>query len=164
MKKLGARDFEDLLQCSIPVFDGLFPDPYDAPIMKLLYRLCEWHALAKLRMHTEPSLQHMESLTKELAKLMRSFRNNVCTQFETKELTREAAARQRRAAQQPLSDNPAAPTTTKSGRKVKILNLNTYKYHAMSEYVAFIRLFGTTDNFTTQLVSVTFVNSHMGFI
>ena len=156
MKKLGARDFEDLLQCSIPVFDRLFPDPYDAPIMKLLYRLCEWHSLAKLRMHTEPSLEHMESLTKELGKLMRNFRDNICTQFETRELPREVAARQRRAAQQPLLSNLPATATANSTRKVKLLNLNTYKYHAMPDYVPFIRLFGTTDNYSTQLVNSTF--------
>ncbi|KAJ6599568.1 hypothetical protein B0H10DRAFT_2441233 [Mycena sp. CBHHK59/15] len=29
MKKLGARDFEDLLQCAIPAFDGLFPPEHN---------------------------------------------------------------------------------------------------------------------------------------
>ncbi len=41
--------------------------------MKLLYRISEWHALAKLRMHTEDSLELMEESTKDLGNLLRQF-------------------------------------------------------------------------------------------
>lgn len=64
--------------------------------MKLLYRISEWHALAKLRMHTEDSLALMEECTKELGKLLRQFRQLTCTEFRTVELPREAEARVRR--------------------------------------------------------------------
>ncbi|ESK90127.1 hypothetical protein Moror_7822 [Moniliophthora roreri MCA 2997] len=37
MKKLAAHDFENLLQCSIPVFEGLFNEPHNTRLMKLLY-------------------------------------------------------------------------------------------------------------------------------
>lgn len=56
MKKLAARDFEDLLQCSIPVFEGLLDDPHDTILMNLLFLLATWHAYAKLRMHTDTTL------------------------------------------------------------------------------------------------------------
>jgi hypothetical protein len=64
--------------------------------MKLLYRISEWHAFAKLRMHTEDSLALMEECTKELGKLLRQFRQLTCTEFRTVELPREAEARLRR--------------------------------------------------------------------
>ena len=64
--------------------------------MKLLYRISEWHALAKLRMHTEDSLRFMEETTKELGDLLRQFRNLTCSEFNTVELPREADARLRR--------------------------------------------------------------------
>jgi hypothetical protein len=60
--------------------------------MKLLYRMSEWHALAKLRLHTEDSLTLMEESTKELGKLLRQFRQLTCTEFHTVELPREAEA------------------------------------------------------------------------
>lgn len=37
-------------------------------------------------------------------------------------------------------------------RKIKKLNLSTYKFHALGDYVQAIRQFGTTDNYTTQIV------------
>jgi hypothetical protein len=64
--------------------------------MKILYRFSEWHALAKLRMHTEDSLELMEERTKELGELLRQFRQFTCTKFGTVELQREADARVRR--------------------------------------------------------------------
>ena len=59
--------------------------------MKLLYRTAEWHALAKLRMHTDSMLDHLESLTKEFGHLMRHFRDLICSQFQTIELPHELA-------------------------------------------------------------------------
>ncbi len=63
--------------------------------MKLLYRTAEWHALAKLRMHTDSMLTLLEELTTKFGKLMRQFRDLTCSQFLTIELPREAAARTR---------------------------------------------------------------------
>jgi hypothetical protein len=34
------------------------------------------------------------------------------------------------------------------------LNLETYTYHAMGDYVKTIRTFGTTDSYSTQPVSI----------
>jgi hypothetical protein len=51
-----------------------------------------------------------------------------------------------------------APNTTfpfpKLPAKIKILNICTYKLHALGDYVRTIRLFGTTDLYSTQIVSV----------
>ncbi len=77
--------------------------------MKLLYRFSEWRALAKLRMHTEGSLELMEECTKELGELLRQFRRLTCTKFGTVELQREADARKRRKADIPNATLPQSP-------------------------------------------------------
>ncbi|KAF8164087.1 hypothetical protein BJ912DRAFT_803408, partial [Pholiota molesta] len=38
-----------------------------------------------------------------------------------------------------------------NGRKPKILNLLTVKFHFLGDYVQYIRLFGTSDSYSTQL-------------
>ncbi|KIK32452.1 hypothetical protein CY34DRAFT_45100, partial [Suillus luteus UH-Slu-Lm8-n1] len=53
MKKLAARDFEDLLQCVIPVFEGLLPKEHNGIVLDMLFDLAAWHGYAKLRMHTD---------------------------------------------------------------------------------------------------------------
>ena len=42
-----------------------------------------------------------------------------------------------------------APT---NGRRPKVLNLSTYKLHALGDYTSQIRMFGTTDSYSTQSV------------
>ncbi|KAJ7185362.1 hypothetical protein C8R46DRAFT_377085 [Mycena filopes] len=158
MKKLAARDFEDLLQCAIPAFDGLFPGEHNTRVLKLLFRMAEWHTFAKLRMHTDPTLEHLKRLTPEIGRLVREFKNTTCVEFETFELPREVAARGRqeqRAANAKAAAaggaTPAAPAPAKPSKKTKTLNLNIYKWHAMGDYVPAILLFGPTDGFSTQL-------------
>jgi len=228
MKKLAARDFEDLLQvcaccfkfpylgcltclkCSLPAFEGLLDEPHDTRLMKLLYHTAEWHALAKLRMHTDGTLELLEHLTTDFGKLMRQFRDLSCPEFATVELPREANARRQRQLRElatqaqahpleatsgtnennalpPISQPPTHPTPlstavvtsveeveTSSGitelppaqplanasssrpsagsRKPRTLNIFTVKFHFLGDYVRHIRLFGTTDSYSTQLV------------
>ena len=133
-----------MLQCAIPVFDGLFPDKHNASIRILIFRLAEWHALAKLRLHTEDSLELLELSLKQLTTQLRQFVKVTCAAFETKELPVEAAAWRRREKTQVKNLN---------GPRPKSFNLLTYKFHALGDYVQTIRLFGTTDSYTTQIVS-----------
>jgi hypothetical protein len=49
--------------------------------MKFLYRTAKWHGFAKLRMHTDFTLDYLEELTKELGLLMRQFRDLSCSHF-----------------------------------------------------------------------------------
>ncbi|KIM59155.1 hypothetical protein SCLCIDRAFT_27457 [Scleroderma citrinum Foug A] len=143
MMQKTARHFEDMLQCAIPVFDGLFPDEHDASIRVLLSRLAEWHALAKLQLHTEDSLNLLEQSLRMLTMQLRRFVEVTCVAFQTKELPSEAAAWQRRQGQ--------AQTENQSGPCTKTFNMLTYKVHALGDYVQTIRLFGTTDSYTTQI-------------
>ncbi|KAJ7053674.1 hypothetical protein C8F01DRAFT_1329290 [Mycena amicta] len=159
MKKLGARDFEDLLQCAVPAFDGLFPEPHNKRVLTLLFRMAEWHSFAKLRMHTDPTLEHLERLTSEIGRLMREFRLTTCTELTAFELPREVAARSRSAAQKAAKSAAAAglpipdatvPPVPASTKKVKMLNPSTYKWHAIGDYPATIPLFGPTDIYSTR--------------
>jgi hypothetical protein len=43
-------------------------------------------------------------------------------------------------------------TANKSGGRLKKFNLSTYKLHALGDYAKTIRLFGTTDNYNSQVV------------
>jgi hypothetical protein len=116
MKKMAARNFEDLLQvwisniesletvpsnsesylrqCAMPAFEGLLPSHHDEIVMTLLYRLAEWHALAKLRMHTDITLDLLDSITSILGRELHRFRQSVCSAYSTKDLPKEKAARQ----------------------------------------------------------------------
>ncbi|KAJ7115737.1 hypothetical protein C8R44DRAFT_880156 [Mycena epipterygia] len=164
MKKLGARDFEDLLQCAVPAFDGLFPPEHNERVLKLLFRMAEWHSFAKLRMHTDPTLEHLRRLTPEIGRLVREFKTTTCAEFPTFELPREAAARVRREQREATAraatgasvpDNSASTSAPRAAEKStktqKELNLNIYKWHALGDYVPTILLFGPTDAYSTQL-------------
>ena len=139
------------MQCSIPVFDGLLPDPFNDMVLTLLYQTAKWHALAKLRVHSESTLNHLESQTKILGQRMRAFRDATKGEFNTVELPGETATRKRRS----LAGNA---TTQQRGPLKRTLNLQTYKFHALGDYVQSIRLFGTVDSYSTQLVCAAHVS------
>lgn len=80
----------------MPVFEGLFPEPHNSLIMKLLFVFAHWQGLAKLRMHTDATLDILKRATKLLGSLFRDFEQTTCSQYSTRELVREAASRQRR--------------------------------------------------------------------
>jgi hypothetical protein len=116
--------------------------------MKLLFRTAEWHGFAKMRMHTDSTLKHLDNLTTELGKLVRDFETSTCLHFTTVELPREMEARQRR-----KGHTSGASESTAGGRRARSLNLFTYKWHSLGDYVPSIRLFGGTDGISTQIVS-----------
>ena len=146
MKKLAGQDFEDLLQCAIPVFERLLPKPHNNHVMKLLFRTAEWHGLAKLQMHTKVSLAWLEQVTTDLGHLMWDFQDKTCAEFNTTELACEVEARNRRNARKKGTKMP------NQSRKAKSLSLLTYKFHTLGDYVSMICMFGSTDSFSTQLV------------
>jgi hypothetical protein len=124
--------------------------------LDLLFDLATWHAYAKLRLHTEDTLAFFDSATVVLGETVRKFSRTVCSHYHTTELPQEYAARGRREAALTLKQSQAAQGRS-AGVKRKTLNLQTYKYHALGDYPNTIRRMGTTDNYSTQPVSVTFV-------
>ena len=84
--------------------------------------------------------------------------------YQTNELPQEAAAQQRRqtsAARKrkgkkvEVVTEQAITERSQPSRRRKGLNLNTYKLHSLGDYVDAIRQYGTTDSYSTQLVSRT---------
>ncbi|KAK0496703.1 hypothetical protein EDD18DRAFT_1073804 [Armillaria luteobubalina] len=157
LKQMAARDFEDLLQCALPCFEGILPPSDDRIVQDLLFILGTWHGFAKLRMHTDTSLKVFGGVTKEAGRLLRHFTNTVCKHFDTDETPTESAARVRReerdiAKAKKAGKMPSGKKKKRSKMKKKF-NLSTYKLHAMGDYPWTIWQFGTTDSYSTQRVS-----------
>ncbi|KIK40326.1 hypothetical protein CY34DRAFT_87549, partial [Suillus luteus UH-Slu-Lm8-n1] len=155
MKQQVARHFEDMLQCAIPAFEGLFPDKHDDVIRILLFRMAEWHALAKMRLHSDETLILLEKSLRRLGAQLRKFSKFTCSAFRTFELPGEIAARHRN--QNHTSESQ--PSMKAAGPRPKSFNLFTYKLHALGDYMQSIKVFGTTDSYTTQIVSTLFKNT-----
>ena len=164
MKRKAARDFEDLLQvwpclcsfsianlvflqCAIPAFELLLPEPHNGIVMKLLFIFAQWHALAKLRLHSDFSLQVFEYWTTLLGSQVRLFDQKTCSTIATKELAKEAEARARRE-----SKNSKGKSAS-SSRKPASLGIYTIKFHFLGDYPSIIRHFGTCDSYSTEIVS-----------
>ena len=105
-------------------------------------------------MHTDDTMKIFQRVTCELGNELQFFRET-CTGFTTKELRREAECRRRKEARAAPSNTAIASSNT-NNRHPKMLNLNTYKLHALGDYPSQIELFGTTDSFSTQLVRKSF--------
>jgi hypothetical protein len=136
------------------VFEDLLPEPFNTLVLDLLFELATWHGLAKLRLHTDTTLSFLDTSTTRLGKILRRFSSKTET-FDTRDLPSEEAARSRRQARksaQSLAHGNSAKQHPQGCSKHKKFNLRTYKLHALGDYVNAIRQFGTTDNFTTQLV------------
>jgi hypothetical protein len=116
----------------------------------MIFVLAEWHAFAKLRVHTDSTLSAFKSCTALLGKHIRKFAKTTCEEWTTHELPRERAARARREA-----TNGNAETAADSrprGRKVKKYNMSTSKLHHLGHVPGAIPRKGTTDNYNTQTV------------
>jgi hypothetical protein len=147
-------------QCALPVFEGLLPFRHNRIVSDLLFELATWHAFAKLRIHTDRTLELFQATTKSLTRAMRRFLQDTCEAYMTQELPKETAARGRRtAALAAKGSTRAGKEKASMGQKRKKLNLETYKYHALADYPETIRRYGTTDNYNTQIVSLYYILS-----
>jgi hypothetical protein len=101
-------------------------------------------------LHSDKILIILDELTTTLGSQLRSFQKDTCSGIKTYELKRETAARQKRQAKKDTkSGGKKAENVT---QKVKAFNLNTYKVHALGDYVDTIRVYGTTDSYSTEPV------------
>lgn len=117
-------------------------------------------------MHIDHTLNFLDNATTLLGTEFRKFANKTCPAFNTRELKRESDARKRRLSKKakvdkgpsdPAPDPPA--TESDEGPRQKTFSLQTYKFHALGDYVDAIRRYGTTDSFSTEPVS-SHCNSH----
>jgi len=75
------------VKCTFTVFNGLLPEPHNRTVTELLFTLAHWHALAKLHMHNDLTLDIMDAATVSLGKKLHEFSQKTCPAFETKELS-----------------------------------------------------------------------------
>jgi hypothetical protein len=133
--------------------------------MPLLFLLCQWHALVKLRQHHDYTLGLLDTTTAHLASQFRKFEAQTCATVNTLELPREAAARAKRAAKgacngasttsTAVETNTSSLAQTRGGeRRQKRFNLGTPKYHALGHYAWSIRQYGSTDSYSSEIVSI----------
>ncbi|RXW13768.1 hypothetical protein EST38_g12086 [Candolleomyces aberdarensis] len=151
MKRRAARDYENLLQCAIPAFECLLPEPHNTTLVRVLYTFAQWHALAKLRLHNDFTLEFLEYSTTLLGAQIRIFDRDTCSKVETKELPKEAEARARR--------NAKNGNSATASRKPVSLGIYTIKFHYLGDYVSTIRRFGTTDSYSTETHNVMLLNA-----
>ncbi|KAK7037661.1 hypothetical protein VNI00_010884 [Paramarasmius palmivorus] len=143
MKKLAARDFEDILQ-AYAEFDRLVQD--------LLFTLATWHAYAKLRMVTDSEIDSLEQVTRLLGQLIRKFTND-SFKYDTKETPAEVRRRKRRAADK-LSKGEAAQADDNAGARSRKFNMETAKLHFLGDYAESLRKYGTTDGYSSTIGEV----------
>lgn len=113
-------------------------------------------------MHTDTSLKVLDNVTVIFTNRMRYFADVICPAYATVETDGEYSARyranQRKAAhamgKSTSATAPASdlPTVNIGGKRPKTFNLLTYKYHSLADYIATIKLLGTTESFSTQPV------------
>ncbi|KAG2047193.1 hypothetical protein BDR06DRAFT_1032526 [Suillus hirtellus] len=153
----NASDLNYLLQCTIPVFDGLLPEPHNQTVMQLLFTMAHWHRLAKLQMHSDLTLNIMDQVTSTVGQQFRNFKATVCSAYNTQELCQEAEARarcnvkrtaKRAVGQQGKQMEPAI--SPKHTQRNKVFNFQTYKFHALGDYISTIRLYGMSDSYSSE--------------
>lgn len=131
-------------------------------------------------MHSDVTLQALRSTTKLLGNRLRHFRDHIAKAYNTFETPQEYDKRMRRKPKT-TTDLPTSPpqvpgispdvveqssvqsgqATTKNPqdiqldkqRRTKAFSLQTFKVHALGDYVEAIERFGTTDSYSTQIVS-----------
>ena len=57
----------------MPAFEGLLPLPDNRTCANMLFELANWHALAKLRLHTEVTLEILRECTTHMYEGIRKF-------------------------------------------------------------------------------------------
>lgn len=133
-------------------------------VLDVIWYMAMWHALAKLRLHTDSTLQVLELVTVLMGRSVRLF-SRESAKLDVRDLSGEEAARGRRSAAsrakttekgkqsaKPGTSKPSAGDSNTRQDKRRILNLKMFKFHNTGHLVSAIRRFGTSDNYTTQIV------------
>ncbi|KAH6917719.1 hypothetical protein BKA70DRAFT_1090072, partial [Coprinopsis sp. MPI-PUGE-AT-0042] len=147
----AAPHFEDLLQCAMLAVENLLPEPHNKIVQKLLYLCAQWHALAKLCLHNNLTLWKLENSTILMTDQFCVFVCDTCSNIVTYKLKAEQDACNRQASCEKTKGKQ--PGKAACGKQRKHFNIETSKFHAVGNYVDNIQLFGTTDSYSTEVVS-----------
>ena len=170
LKQMTAYSYEDSLQVclcvlgvviseylfvgqtSCPVFDGLLDEPHDLIVRELVYSTAMVHSLSKLRIHTASTAESLCDEIKRFGAAIRQFKDVTCVAFQTSELPAESGKRLRRAGHRAAGNGQDGPGSVQTSMG-KTFNANTSKLHALGDYVQHIVMYGTTDSYSTAIVS-----------
>lgn len=120
-------------------------------VLDTLFIVALWHGFAKMKMHTDISIQILRGLTAELGRVMRQYKRKVCSHFHTQETPTEYNCRMHRLTKQ--GEQSMLNADNRRSRTVKKeYNDNTYKYHSLGDYVDAIIRFGATPSLSSQTV------------
>ena len=103
-------------------------------------------------------------MTSNLGTKFKEFLSKTCKAFTTYELPKEvkkhiraklrkSSTRRGKGATQEKEAPKDKEATEGSTRKAVTFNLATYKYHSLADYVDTIKEYGTTDSYSTEIVS-----------
>ena len=134
----------------MPCFEGLLPAEHELTTMDLLFVNAYWHALAKMRMHTDTSLTRLRDATTVLGYELRRFAHVTCPAFATRETQAEYDACKR--AEERRAKKSGTHPSSIGGHRARTFNMKTIKLHFLGDYVSCIKQNGTTDSYTTQTV------------
>ncbi|THU95728.1 hypothetical protein K435DRAFT_966260 [Dendrothele bispora CBS 962.96] len=148
LKRKTARDFEDFLQVALACFEDLLPEPHNGIIMDLIWDLATWHAYAKLRLHSDSTVESFRQVTRVFGDSLRKFVRKTCAEFDTTELEKEREKRVRCTKRKNGLDTSTDPKSELHQKRA--FNTNTLKFHAMGHYPDAVVYFGTTDVYSTQ--------------
>lgn len=141
-------------QCALLVFEGMLHTWKENTLLRtLLFDLAMWHAYAKLRLHTDTTLNNFRMLTSTLGDSVCTFIKDVCSQYNTSKLPHKMAACSRRESVLAMRSHTSGTFQRKLSSVQKKLNLLTYKFHTLGDYPDLIARFGITDNANTQTAS-----------
>ncbi|KAG2052328.1 hypothetical protein BDR06DRAFT_983179 [Suillus hirtellus] len=129
MSCMVARNFEDLLQ--------------------LLFTMAHWHGLAKLRMHSDLTLEIMDEVTSTLGQQFREFKTTVCAVYQTCKLHKEVEAHAQCHAKK--AGKQTAGCKGKESCNLEKQAQSTQNFHALGDYVSTICWYGTSDLYSTEL-------------
>ena len=134
------------MQCIIPAVNGLLPIEHEEVILRMLFTLATYHALGKMRIHTEYTLSYWEHATVCLSNELQHFHDQIAD-LDIHEMPQEAC---NRACQ---NNTAASRSYVRSDWKPKTFSLATYKFHALGDGPAAVCEYGTTDSYSTAIVS-----------
>ncbi|KAG7091646.1 hypothetical protein E1B28_010667 [Marasmius oreades] len=150
MRKFACKDFEDLIQCAIPCYEGLLLPDHNDIILDLLWDLNVVIAYASLRLHSNSTLASLNTMVTELGDSMCRFVNDTCTTYETTEIPEEAEERRTAAAKARKKKNKRKRDEEEDDLLPKEFNMRTFKIHNLEHYVYFIKNVGSLDGVSTR--------------
>ncbi|KIJ31599.1 hypothetical protein M422DRAFT_160564, partial [Sphaerobolus stellatus SS14] len=151
MTRLNAGNFADILQCCLPVLEGLIPSPHNKVVHSMVFALATWNALAKLQHHMDSTLYSLSHVTKILGDTVRQFAKVTCASIIAQELPKEKAAGFRRHEKNKQKD-PNSCEVPIATDKSKKFNISRPKFHFLGDYVSIIKWFGVAPGYSTQQV------------